>query len=147
MKTILVPLDLSKASARIVAAAAQLASLVKARLVLLHANEPPVVMNDIVALDAIMVADLTAQSETLTKRRIAALAAKLGKTCKVETLSVRGRPRDVVLREARRLKADYIVIGSHGHTAAYDLLIGSTTQAVLRNARCPVLVIPVRSSR
>jgi nucleotide-binding universal stress UspA family protein len=34
------------------------------------------------------------------------------------------------------------VMGSHGHTALYDLLVGSTTHGVLMRAICPVVIIP-----
>ena len=33
-------------------------------------------------------------------------------------------------------------MGSHGHGAIYELLVGSVTEGVLRKARCPVLVVP-----
>jgi nucleotide-binding universal stress UspA family protein len=33
-------------------------------------------------------------------------------------------------------------MGSHGHTALYDLLVGSTTHQVLRKAKCPVVIVP-----
>jgi len=34
------------------------------------------------------------------------------------------------------------VLGSHGHTAFYDLLVGSTTHGILLRAKCPVLIVP-----
>jgi nucleotide-binding universal stress UspA family protein len=34
------------------------------------------------------------------------------------------------------------VMGSHGHTALYDLLVGSTTHGVLMRAQCPVVIVP-----
>jgi nucleotide-binding universal stress UspA family protein len=37
------------------------------------------------------------------------------------------------------------VMGSHGHTAFYDLLVGSTTHAVLKRAKCPVVIVPPRA--
>jgi nucleotide-binding universal stress UspA family protein len=43
---------------------------------------------------------------------------------------------------AERLRASYIVMGSHGHTAFFDLLVGSNTHGVLRRSSCPVLVVP-----
>ncbi|MEO8353471.1 MAG: universal stress protein, partial [Chthoniobacteraceae bacterium] len=40
--------------------------------------------------------------------------------------------------------ADMIVMGSHGHGSFYELLVGSVTSGVLRDARCPVLVVPAK---
>jgi nucleotide-binding universal stress UspA family protein len=33
-------------------------------------------------------------------------------------------------------------MGSHGHNAFYDLLVGTTTHGVLRKATCPVVIVP-----
>lgn len=42
---------------------------------------------------------------------------------------------------AERLKADLIVMPSHGRTGLSRLLIGSVAERVLRLAHCPVLVL------
>ncbi len=53
-------------------------------------------------------------------------------------VQINGAAVSGILETADRLKADYIVMGSHGHTALYDLLVGSTTHACLNvpPARC-----------
>ena len=48
----------------------------------------------------------------------------------------------LIAAEAEKRKADYIVMGSHGHTGFYDLLIGSTTSGVLKRANCAVVIVP-----
>ena len=48
------------------------------------------------------------------------------------------------MEQAKKLGADYIVMGSHGHTALYDLLVGSTTHGVLMRAACPVVITPAQ---
>jgi len=47
-----------------------------------------------------------------------------------------------ILAQAGALRADYIVMGSHGHAALYELLAGSTAHGVLLKAACPVVVVP-----
>jgi nucleotide-binding universal stress UspA family protein len=49
-----------------------------------------------------------------------------------------------ILARADALDADLIVIGSHGRSGFERLLIGSTTEKVLRKAHCPVMVVPRR---
>ena len=49
-----------------------------------------------------------------------------------------------ILKTAEEQRADFIVMGSHGHTAFYDFLVGSTTHGVLKSAPCPVVVLPRR---
>ncbi len=48
--------------------------------------------------------------------------------------------------EANKLKADLIVVGSHGNSGLYKALIGSISEAIIKQATCPVLVIPTRKS-
>ena len=47
-----------------------------------------------------------------------------------------------ILSECAKLPADLIVLGSHHHGAIYNLLIGSVTSEILKQATCPVLVVP-----
>jgi len=46
-----------------------------------------------------------------------------------------------LLREARRRKADLIVLGTHGRRGLRRLLLGSDAEMVLREARVPVLLV------
>lgn len=48
-----------------------------------------------------------------------------------------------ILRIAKFARPDYIVIGSHGHTAAYEMLVGSVAHGVIRKAPCPVVMVPI----
>jgi nucleotide-binding universal stress UspA family protein len=47
-----------------------------------------------------------------------------------------------ILRVARELPADLIVVGTHGWGGFERLLLGSVTERVLRKAACPVMTIP-----
>ena len=51
-----------------------------------------------------------------------------------------GEAAEEILDLAREIGADLVVIGSHGKTGFRRLLLGSTTEAVVRRARCPVIV-------
>lgn len=146
MKTILVPVDLSAATTRVVAAAVTLAKLIHGRVVLMHVILPqPILAGDLYALDAGAVARAADTEEKQATRKLHTLARRwAGKKLTVRTVQTTGAPAGEILAQAAALKADYIVIGSHGHGVAYDLLIGSAGQGVLRKANCPVLVIPIK---
>ena len=49
-------------------------------------------------------------------------------------------PWQAILRAARSLGCDLIVMGSHGRGAAATVLLGSQTARVLAHSRIPVLV-------
>jgi universal stress protein A len=51
-----------------------------------------------------------------------------------------GPPGIVILEEAEKLKADLIIVGSHGRHGI-RLLLGSTANAVLHGAKCDVLAV------
>ena len=54
-----------------------------------------------------------------------------------------GHPVEEILAEARRSRADLIVMGSHGKSALSAALLGSVTFGVVhRSARTPVLIVP-----
>lgn len=145
MKTILVPVDLSAATTRVCDAACELARLMSARLVLLHVLQPPPVMlADYYAFDSGVMAEAVAAGEKFAERRMKALTRLLSRRqVEVETRQVAGQPVSVILAQAAATQADYVVLGSHGHGAVFDLLVGSTTHGILRKSPCPVLVVPV----
>lgn len=49
-----------------------------------------------------------------------------------------------ILSQAAAMKADLLVMGTHGRTGFERLLLGSVTEKVLRKATCPVLTVPRR---
>jgi nucleotide-binding universal stress UspA family protein len=142
MKTILVPIDFSNVTDAVVDAAAHLARATKARLVLLSVVQPPMVTSDYGPMLENL-ADIVASSEKTVARRLKALAKHLAAPgLPVETVQRTGAPAAIILEQAAATAATMIVMGTHGHTALYDLLVGSTTHQVLRKAPCPVLIVP-----
>lgn len=56
-------------------------------------------------------------------------------------------PSSGVTQLASDLEANMIVVGSHGRRGLAHLLLGSVAESVLKQATCPVLVIPVRQAQ
>lgn len=52
-----------------------------------------------------------------------------------------GKPFVEIIRAARELEVDVIVIGSHGQSGIAETLFGSTAEKVVRKAHCAVLVV------
>jgi nucleotide-binding universal stress UspA family protein len=52
-----------------------------------------------------------------------------------------GRPADEIVGYARDKSAQLIIMATHGYSGVKHVLLGSTTESVLRHASCPVLSI------
>jgi nucleotide-binding universal stress UspA family protein len=103
-----------------------------------------------VALAAWYDADLTVLLAATAKRvasarqELAAFATAAGGTPRL--LVTGGPPVREILRLASTMKADLIVMGTHGLTGVKRLLVGSVTERVLREASGPVLTVPPRAA-
>ncbi|CAM2893003.1 universal stress protein [Rariglobus hedericola] len=143
MKTILTPVDFSAATHGVLAAAVELARATDGQVVLLHSVQYPVVTTDY-GLTADVMRETIEISQNAATKQIAHLEKLVSaKGVPVSSRMASGFAAGNILDEAKKLRAAYIVLGSHGHTAFYDLLVGSTTNAVLKKATCPVVVVPV----
>ena len=76
-------------------------------------------------------------------RQIQAIAERM-RNDGVDTtaLLVHGETVEAILKEADDLDVDMIALGTHGHGAMYQLLMGSVSEGVLQKSKRPVLVIP-----
>jgi nucleotide-binding universal stress UspA family protein len=141
MKTVLVPIDLSTTTDSVCEAAARLAAGLGAKLILLHIVQPPVITSDYgIAIENIE--EIVAVSEKTAPSNSPASRQSIKTEPHAEIVQLTGAPVPLIIEEAKKRAADYIVMGSHGHTAFYDLLVGTTTHGVLKKAPCPVLVVP-----
>jgi nucleotide-binding universal stress UspA family protein len=62
----------------------------------------------------------------------------------VTALTLQGTTVDTIIAEASRLSASLILLGSHGHGAIYNMLVGSVAEGVVRASPVPVLLVPAR---
>lgn len=144
MKTILAPIDLSTATEGVIATACALATAEQARILLMHIVQPPVLTSDYgLALENFQ--EAIAISERHAARRLEEFKEELHVNhpeMTVDTKQTNGSPVSEILAAAQNDDIAYIVMGSHGHNAFYDLLVGTTTHGVLRKAQCPVVIVP-----
>ena len=147
MKTLLVPLDLSDATGPLIEEAGRLASMLSARVVLLHVSEPVASYVPVGASMDVLTAQPLEQGPDMAtlEKRMESFATKMASTVpSVESRVVVGLAVEEILSTAEAESADYIVMASHGHGALYHLFSGSVVTEVLKHAKSPVLVIPAR---
>ena len=146
MKTILAPVDFSKASDAVIEEAAALARALNGRVILLTVVQPPVIVSEYAPLMD-NIAEIMAAGEKHATRKLEKLTEKLQTDfVAAESIHTVGAPVPYIIEQAEKYGADYIVMGSHGHTAFYDLLVGSTTHGVLKRAKCPVVIVPATTT-
>ncbi|HYE29990.1 MAG TPA: universal stress protein [Methylomirabilota bacterium] len=142
MKTILAPVDFSEPSLAAFEKVNELAQASGSSVSLLYVVEP-----------AGYVADLSNIPIAITEQEVAKTAqAKLVKLAqKAISPDVRvyshvriGKAHREICAAARELKADLIVLHSHGYTGLKHALLGSVTEKVVQHAPCNVLVIKDR---
>jgi nucleotide-binding universal stress UspA family protein len=88
------------------------------------------------------IADISDQLEDSAERELPKLAeCEECAGLDVEELIVHGEAASEIVRVARDRKVDLIIVSSHGRTGLGRILFGSTAEAVVRHAPCPVLVV------
>jgi nucleotide-binding universal stress UspA family protein len=142
MKTVLAPIDFSPISDAVITEAIALARRLAARLVLLHVVQPMPVIPPTFGVEQLG-AELPSSASATAARKLRDLQrALLTDSVTAHTIHVVGEPGPRIVEQAERLEADFVVLGSHGHSAFYDLFIGSTANFVLKCAPCPLVLLP-----
>jgi len=146
MKTILVAIDLSPITHKVIEGATKLAAAMHAKIFLLHVVEPSVAYVPVGAAMDVITAPMPVATPDLAdaKERLEKLATSLrSQGFEVETHVTVSIPPDEILNQAKVVDAELLVLGSHGHGALYNLFSGSVVTSVLKQATVPITVIPV----
>ncbi len=144
---ILVAVDLSEATARVIQVTEYLAKATSGDVRLLHVAEAE---PDFVGYDAgpEVVRDQVAKEFRDEHRGVQAHADALREAgVEAKALLIQGPIVETVLSEAKRFGADLLIVGSHGFSALYDLLVGSSSRGILKDTEIPVLVVPIRDEK
>lgn len=142
MKTILTPTDFSPNAVNAITYAAQLASEVRGKLILVHALPFPTgttpveagVINPQVALKQAYVQELEKLSKTLRLEN--------GFRFEVETYCEEGPLYQCMGKLAVQHQVDMIVMGTKGATGFLQKLAGTNALTIMQQVHCPVLVVP-----
>ena len=138
---LLLAVDFAPETDPVVERARQLTEHCQARLMLLHVVEhlPMSYSGDLVLPDDF---DLERELLEVAKKQMAALGERLGVPAGDRHIEI-GATGRTILRLASDLKADLIILGSHGRHGLAALL-GSTARTVLNGAGCDVLAVRIR---
>ena len=140
MKRILVPVDFSPVTESAIQTAETMAKALASKISLLH-----VIVPDVVVMTEYGMYTHPDHERPWCHKQLEILANQLrGRGCEVDTVIEQGRAAATILKEIDERQIDLAVMGSHGHGALYDLIVGSVSEGVLRKATCPVMIVPSR---
>lgn len=136
LRSLLVAVDLSAISDRVIARVAQLPLAADARITLLHvvSNGLPAHARRSAARDA----------NKVLRDQVASLAEALPSTVEIGHRVEVGAPAAEVIACARSVRAKLVVMGRGGGRAIRDIFLGSTAERVVRQTKLPVLVVRLR---
>jgi nucleotide-binding universal stress UspA family protein len=140
-------IEYAPASLRSIAMASSLVRLSGGKIILLHVT-PPLNYSSMytgsltVGLSQQMMSEVHKAAQDTSIAALRAVAGLHCEGCQVEFDARPGVPLSVILAEAERHSADLIVLAASGRSRVARFFVGSTADRVIREASCPVLVIP-----
>ena len=142
MKTIVALVDFSDVALKVLREVQTLAQAFQSHVTVLHGIPEKKTVIDVGIASPVVARKPTAEEIRADLARLQKITESLS-TCGVEVTLKQFHDASVehVVEEALKLAAELIVVGSHQHNAFYNLLVGSVTSNVLRQAKCPVLVV------
>jgi nucleotide-binding universal stress UspA family protein len=136
-RRVLIALDESAPAAHAFDVGIDLVQALGAEAALVHVVDPKLV---IAPAGGLLAADLLADLKRTGQTLLTVAAARLEGTPPWQFLR-EGPPAREIVAAAREWNADLIVLGTHGRSGLARVVMGSTAEAVVRHAPCPVVVV------
>lgn len=138
---ILVPIDFSDKSMRALTYAIGFAEQFGAELRLLYVHEPMPRISDMAWQAANETETDTVRVERARKSIDEIIAERVPDSVAAKGEALIGSPTREITKFAKEINADLIIMATHGRTGLSHMLMGSTAEAVVRKAPCPVLTL------
>jgi len=165
MKKILVPIDFSDVTGKVIRKAVDMAKAFDAELKIIHVA-PPVayeVRNKIetqimpglgemggnvagyVSYD--LARDQIASKLKLEHSKLLEIKEHIeNKNIRTSAFLYEGKVLETILDQVEDYKPDVLILGSHGHGYMHKVLLGSVAVAVIKSLKCPVHIIPAKEN-
>lgn len=143
-RNIIALVDFSSVTDDILRAVSDLATRYGAKCWLLHIAAPD---PDFVGYDVGPQYIRDSRASVLREEHQKLMAYKNDMTSKgieCEALLVQGPLYKTIEFEMEKLEADLVVLGSHGRSMFYEVLVGSVCEYLLRTSKVPLMVIPAK---
>ncbi|MDT5120578.1 MAG: hypothetical protein QOC96_60 [Acidobacteriota bacterium] len=143
IQSILLPTDFSECANYALSYATDLARQFKASIICVSVVEPVVPTVGYTGIaEPLPMTDISEQLEDSATQELPKIAeCEECNGLDIEEVIAHGDAAAEIVRVARERNVDLIVLASHGRTGWGRILFGSTAEAVVRHATCPVLVV------
>lgn len=143
MLNIILPIDFSDATDKLIEGALKFAKETNGKICLIHVAPADIgfAIGDMGFQYFPEVEQNEIKEELLRLNNIEQKILAHGVEC--EHLLKQGIAGDIILEYAKAKNAGYIVMGSHGRSNMYDVFVGSLTKELTKRSPIPVLVIPI----
>lgn len=144
-RSILVPTDFSECAQEAERYGVELARRFGSSLHYLYAVEPIDTFATINGVEQSIYFDVLKDLRASAEERLSQIAADLQREGMLVTTVVReGRASEAIIEYALQNNISLICIATHGRRGFSHLILGSTTERVVRRAPCPVFVVRVK---
>lgn len=141
-RTILLAIRIGEASRGPARTAAWLGQAMGGHVTVLYVAQELETAPTVAAGAGLDLAEVRDRMRTDARQRATDLAAELLGDVPFDVVVAEGDVAAEVAAAAERTGADLVVTGSRGRSAMRSVILGDTTQAILRRAHCPVVVVP-----
>ncbi len=144
-RRLLHPTDFSPASRPAFRKAVELAKILREELVVVHVLAVPAMATEAYIVPAVY-DDLLRTARSVAQRQLGRLVTQARRAgARVSSRLVEGSPaHERIAGAARGLRADLIVMGTHGRSGISRVFLGSVAARVVAIAPCPVLTVRAR---
>ncbi len=151
IQNILVPVDFSGTGEKALKQAIVMAKITKAKITLLHALDSPLgsKKGDYFRKSTLPPGMYEKEVLSWVKEQLNDMKKDLQNAGvpKVETIIENGTPYKMILSAVKKIKADIIIMGTHGSGGVRNFVVGSNTFRVVSEAECPVLSVQKRTTK
>ncbi len=130
-RSLLLPTDFSASSVRALMAALELPPRAIGTIYLMH------ILDKSLSGDKLQKAEHGAEFQLANQRKMVE-EQKLSARCVIK----QGESKRLVLQEADQRRVTGIIVGTRGQNALQEAMVGSTSMTLVRQASCPVLIVP-----
>jgi universal stress protein A len=139
LKKILVPVDFSDCSRKALQYAIPFAKQFGASITLLHVVQINFVGGEFGSIDYPLLENELKEGRAKLLDRL--LQEEIRNDIPADASMRIGQPLSEIIKAAKELEIDLIIISTHGHTGLKHVFLGSTAESVVRYAPCPVLTV------